>query len=31
MLGAMGIAVIASVLLALRAARMHPVNALRFE
>ncbi len=31
MLGAMGIAVIASVLPALRAARMHPVNALRFE
>jgi lipoprotein-releasing system permease protein len=31
MLGAMAIAVIASVLPALRAARMHPVQALRFE
>ena len=31
MLGAMGIAVLASVLPALRAARMHPVKALRFE
>lgn len=31
MLGAMAIAVIASVLPAIRAARMHPVNALRFE
>lgn len=31
MAGAVGIAVIASVLPAIRAARMHPVNALRFE
>ncbi|NNE01168.1 MAG: ABC transporter permease [Pirellulaceae bacterium] len=31
MIGAMGIAVLASVLPALRAARMHPVQALRFE
>ena len=31
MVGAVGIAVIASVLPALRAARMHPVKALRFE
>ncbi|MBL6725234.1 FtsX-like permease family protein [Rubripirellula sp.] len=31
MLGAMGIAVVASVLPAIRAARMHPVNSLRFE
>ena len=31
MVGAMGIAVFASVLPALRAARMHPVRALRFE
>ena len=31
MAGAVGIAVIASVLPALRAARMHPVKALRFE
>ena len=31
MLGAMAIAVVASVLPALRAARMHPVQALRFE
>lgn len=31
MLGAMGIAVIASVLPAVRAARMHPVQSLRFE
>ena len=31
MAGAVGIAVFASVLPALRAARMHPVRALRFE
>jgi len=31
MLGAVGIAVMASVLPAMRAARMHPVQALRFE
>ena len=30
-LGAVGIAVLASVLPAMRAARMHPVQALRFE